>query len=105
MSSFRNRMVPVVVSSHEDTPLRDLNWVYAHGNLESRMGWDCLCGSLEIKPGVHHCIFEGDGQRVDCLAFIWQDTTCPRLCGLVVEMDDVESIQHASGKMLQTQGC
>lgn len=104
MTATIRRMIPVVESSNEsDMPA--LNWIYAHGELEDRMGWDCLCGAISLTPGIHPVIFRDSEGELSALAICWQDTEIPRICGLVVAKDDLEAIQHATRKMLAGAGC
>lgn len=101
------RALPVVVSSMDDTDLPSLNAIYAHGAMEDRMGWDCLCGSVSMKPGIHPVIYcDEHGGESSALAFIWRDAdTGGRTCGLVVLSDDQTSIRHAMQRMLLSKGC
>lgn len=99
------RTLPVVVSSNDDTSMPALSWVYAHGSLEARMGWDCLCGTLTIKAGVTPCVFADDDGMVSCIAFMWADKDMPRMCGMVVAADDTDALAHAMRKMLEGSGC
>lgn len=109
MTSVVKRTLPVVMSVQADgtDDLPAMNAIYAHGKLERRMGYDCVCGKVTIKPGIHPCVAREDGE-VSCLAFIWVDGSMPgitRHCGLVVQADDLEAIAHAASKMVEGKGC
>jgi len=99
------RTLPVVENSNE-SKLDSLSFVYAHGVLEERMGWDCLCGSLQVKHGVHPCVYRDEDGEVSCIAFIWRDAaTGWKKTGLVCQADDSTAIDHAMQKMLNKGSC
>ena len=105
MQATIKRTLPIVESSNTSR-MPALNWVYAHGDLEDRMGWDCLCGAFSVTPGIHPVVFrDEDGTLLSAIAICWQDKEIPRICGLVVLKDDLESLQHATRKMLAGSGC
>ncbi len=88
-----------------------LSFIYAHGNLEDRMGWDCLCGSLPQKEGVHPCVFRDEDGEASCIAFVWVDRSIPamgdfvKMSGLVCLADDNEAMAHAMARMVRGTGC
>jgi hypothetical protein len=105
------RTLPVVENSQSESSLPDLTWIYAHGQLEDRMGFDCLCGSLVKTAGIHPCVFKDDEGEASALAFMWADTRLhrqtsgpARVCGLVVLKGDLSAIKHAASRMLEAKG-
>jgi len=80
-------------------------WVYAHGELETRMGWDCLNGAIS-KPGVWPCVFRDDEGEASCIAFLWEDGSNPanRIVGMVLLSDDADGIRHAMERMTDACG-
>jgi hypothetical protein len=112
MSKTVSRTLPVIVSSNspEANDFDSMNWIYAHGELEERMGWDCLAGSVK-QTGVWPCVFRDEDGEESCIAFIWNDvsifsnaTSGDRRVGLVLMSGDVEGIRHAMQRMSDSCG-
>jgi hypothetical protein len=107
MSKTVNRTLPVIVSSQspESNDFETMSWIYAHGELEKRMGWDCLAGSV-TQTGIWPCVFRDDDGEESCIAFIWNEKYTAnrrkfgnRRVGLVCLSGDVHGIDHAMRKM------
>jgi len=71
-----------VISSKESPAIQPLRGIYAHGDLEMALGWDCLVAHTTPADGVSEVLCNGN----ICNAYIWNNSTR----GLVVNKEDAE---------------
>jgi hypothetical protein len=76
------------------------NWHYLHGNLESDAGYDCFhVNKIPDTDGLFSCIVQFDKYAIHAYWFKWSDLQ-GRQHGLVVQQNDIESIEFAMQKYM-----
>jgi hypothetical protein len=81
--------------------LHDISYVYLHGDLEDLAGYDLICTLTENgqkpipKVGKYPVCIAIGNQLYPSMAFIWMRKDFGFATGLVVLLDDTESMDYA----------
>ena len=84
--------------------LHDIGYVYLHGELEHLAGYDLICALTEngqeptLKVGKYPVNIAIGEQHYPSMAFIWIRKNFNEATGLVVSIDDTESMDYAEAQ-------
>ncbi len=84
---------PIQLHSYHKGPGELISWVYLHGDVEDKYGFDlvrCKEGFPQ-EPGIYDALVED----TECHLYLWQPEKLPHIKGLVVAKNDPEAIAYA----------
>lgn len=96
----------MIYSVDTEVNVKPLTWVYAHGELETFLGYDCIATETVEIYERYHQVFSGlkdsdivetkamnkDGETVDIVIYLWFSGI---MRGLAVCVNDADAVTYA----------
>ena len=78
------------------------SFIYFHGEIENRLGYDLVQSPTDLEMGVNDCIahvpFGDVWEAIPCKSFIWMDDFTQSPKGLIVALNDTKALEFAQSK-------